>query len=415
MDSKIVATKIVKILQDHHHIAYFAGGWVRDLLLGKPSDDIDIATSASIEEIAILFPKTIPVGASFGILIIVEEGFHFEVATFRKEFDYIDGRRPTKIEHATPKEDAMRRDFTINGMFFDPISETLFDFVGGQKDLQSKKLRAIGDPHHRFLEDRLRMIRAVRYATRFGFTIECDTKQAILSHAKALFPSVAIERIWQEFHKMNRFSLLFENLLLLHEFQLLSVIFPNLAATSLETLHARLSPLRALDKQPPVIATIVFLFPPLSLLELEDLCFSLKISAQEKNIALFLHSSLHLLEASSCWTLSLDTLAIFYAHPLSSLAISLKQITLPETISKAFIDMHEEKRTLLSPFIARIQQKRALISSKDLLEEGISPGISMGLLLKEAESLSICMLSEDKYQVLTALKQTTLWKQLKPY
>jgi len=205
MDPLQIAIKIVEKLQNSGHIAYFSGGWIRDFLLKVPSDDIDIATSASVEEVRDLFSKTIPVGIAFGIIIVVEEGHTFEVATFRKEKEYTDGRRPTHIEPASPEEDSLRRDFTINGMFFDPIQDKLLDFVEGQKDLEKGVIRAIGDPHQRFLEDRLRMIRAVRYSNRFNFPIDCDTTQAILSHAASLFPSVAIERVWQEFQKMAKF------------------------------------------------------------------------------------------------------------------------------------------------------------------------------------------------------------------
>src|SRR5690348_7960761 len=129
MPTTSIATKVVKRLANAGHIAYFAGGWVRDFLMKQPSDDIDIATSASIDQTCSLFPKTIPVGVAFGIVIVVEEGHQFEVATFRKDRGYIDGRRPTGIDPATPKEDAQRRDFTINGMFFDPLEEKIYDFV----------------------------------------------------------------------------------------------------------------------------------------------------------------------------------------------------------------------------------------------------------------------------------------------
>src|SRR6185437_5720237 len=169
MEMYEVATHIVKRLVEAGHLAYFAGGWVRDFLLNHPSDDIDIATSASVEEIQALFPKTIPVGIAFGIVIVVEKGHQFEVATFRKDRGYVDGRRPTGIDPASPEEDAQRRDFTLNGMFYDPLQKKVLDFVSGQEDLKKGIIRAIGNPHERFLEDRLRMMRAVRYGTRFGF------------------------------------------------------------------------------------------------------------------------------------------------------------------------------------------------------------------------------------------------------
>src|SRR3989338_9806133 len=206
MITKAIARRIVERLKEKGFIAYFAGGWVRDFLMKHPSDDIDIATTASVEEVRALFEKTIPVGAAFGIVIVVEDGHPFEVATFRKERGYLDGRRPTKVEPATPQEDAQRRDFTINGLFYDPTTDELFDYVEGKRDLQKGILRAIGNPHERFLEDRLRMMRAVRYSTRFNFPIEKETKAAVLLHAKNPPPPRPQERDLAGFKKGAPFS-----------------------------------------------------------------------------------------------------------------------------------------------------------------------------------------------------------------
>src|ERR1700722_14872638 len=131
MPARPAATRVIKKLVDAGFTAYFAGGWVRDFLMQRPSDDIDIATNATVEQVQALFPKTIPVGVAFGIVIVVQDHFQFEVATFRKERGYVDGRRPTSIESATAEEDAQRRDFTINGMFYDPLTQKLLDFVEG--------------------------------------------------------------------------------------------------------------------------------------------------------------------------------------------------------------------------------------------------------------------------------------------
>ena len=146
MPQLATATRIVKKLASAGHIAYFAGGWVRDFLMHRSSDDIDIATSASVEEVAKLFPKTIPVGIAFGIIIVVEEGHQFEVATFRTDEPTLDGRRPQGIKPATPKEDAQRRDFTINGLFYDPLTDTLYDYVGGKADIEKVSLKQLAIP-----------------------------------------------------------------------------------------------------------------------------------------------------------------------------------------------------------------------------------------------------------------------------
>jgi poly(A) polymerase len=191
------ATQIVETLKEKGFIAYFAGGWVRDFLLGIDSDDIDIATNAPPETIEKLFPHTIPIGKAFGIILVIMNEHKYEVATFRKDIEYKDGRRPSAIEYTTAFEDAKRRDFTINGMFFDPLSEKVMDYVGGEEDLKKKIIRAIGNPHERIKEDRLRMLRAIRLSSKFDFEIEEKTKKAILAHSNELTPFVAIERFYQ--------------------------------------------------------------------------------------------------------------------------------------------------------------------------------------------------------------------------
>ena len=289
MPARDAATRVVKKLVNAGFTAYFAGGWVRDFLLKRPSDDIDIATSASVEEIQALFPKTIPVGVAFGIVIVVQDHFQFEVATFRKERGYVDGRRPTSIEKATAEEDAQRRDFTINGMFYDPMTEMLLDFVDGEKDLRKGIIRAIGSPHERFSEDRLRMMRAVRYSTRFDFPIEAETLKAIAAHAHSLLPAVAMERVWQEFKKMSQFAHFDKGLVILHQLGLLSTIFPSLASVSTEEIEKRTLPIDSFPKDTPAIAELLELFPAQSLQQDLELCDYLKLSNQEREIVTFLH------------------------------------------------------------------------------------------------------------------------------
>jgi poly(A) polymerase len=201
MDLKTAATDIARRLQEAGHIAYFAGGCVRDELLGHPPHDYDIATSAKPAEVQQLFAHTQAVGAHFGVILVMEHGRAFEVATFRSDHEYIDGRRPEMVTFSTPQEDAQRRDFTINGMFHDPVADKFIDFVGGRADLDSKILRAIGDPAARFREDKLRLLRAVRFAARFDYAIEPATWEAIRAHA-ADIRAVSAERIREELVKI---------------------------------------------------------------------------------------------------------------------------------------------------------------------------------------------------------------------
>jgi poly(A) polymerase len=375
-----IARKVVQKFVDHGYTALFAGGWVRDYLMKHPSDDIDIVTNAPIEVTQTIFQKTIPVGINFGIVIVVEEGHQFEVATFRKESEYVDGRRPEKIETATPEEDALRRDFTINGMFFDPLKEILFDFVQGKEGIQKEWIQAIGNPHHRFLEDRLRMIRAARYAARFGFIIEPETKKAILYHASELFPAVAIERIAQEFKKMSNFDHFDQALLLLYELSLLQVIFPTLKNVSLEELKERIQKIPFFPKEAPFIAKLYELFPSSSLTERLELCDHLKLSNKEKEFT----------EELDTWrygeNLDLVAWANLYAKPTSYIS---EAITALHTHDSSFSHTHSRRRRKLHPAILRIQQNTSIISAKHLLSLGIPPGPELGRLIKEGERIAI--------------------------
>ena len=403
MPTKPIATKIVARLQKAGHLAYFAGGWVRDFLLDLPSEDIDIATSASVEEIQSLFSKTIPIGIAFGIIVVVENNHSFEVATFRKEEGHSDGRRPSQIESTTPEKDALRRDFTINGMFFDPIQNTLLDFVGGQEDIKKGIIKAIGDPHQRFLEDRLRMIRAVRYSTRFQFQIEINTAQAILSHARSLFPSVAIERVWQEFQKMSASKHFAEGLVSLHKLELLSVIFPSLKNISIDELQKRIAPLPQLSSC-PLIGKLLFLFPNSSLEELLSLCDYLKLSKQNKDLAKFFHLAKNLLLMPLEWQASLESIewAYFYANPSSETALQIYSFN-QEDLSQ-FLTFHKEKKEKLALHIKRVQTKKPLIQAADLQKLGVPPGVKMGQLLKESEKISINEDIQDKNTLINRIK-----------
>ena len=191
------ARKVAEILRDRGHIAYFAGGCVRDMVRGLTPKDYDIATDARPENVQALFPRTYAVGAHFGVIIVLEDGFQFEVATFRSDEAYIDGRHPSAVHFSSPKEDARRRDFTINGMFLDPASNKVIDLVGGQADIGAKLVRAIGEPAQRLAEDRLRMLRAVRFATALDYQIDKRTWDALVASASSI-NQISAERIRDE-------------------------------------------------------------------------------------------------------------------------------------------------------------------------------------------------------------------------
>jgi poly(A) polymerase len=252
ISSRELAARIVLRLQQAGFSAFWVGGCVRDFLLGREPQDYDIATDARPEQIEKLFRRTLAVGRKFGVMIVVEGKQQFQVATFRAEADYQDGRRPGKVVFSNAEADAQRRDFTVNGLFYDPIAEKLHDWVGGERDLRAKIIRTIGAPEERFTEDHLRLLRAIRFAAQLGFEIEPQTFAAV----KKLAPKIELisaERVRDELIKLfappaswsSSFSLpgdtlkrelqpsAARGLVLLRDSRLLPGVLPELIATIL--------------------------------------------------------------------------------------------------------------------------------------------------------------------------------------
>jgi poly(A) polymerase len=242
---KDFSTSIIQALRQRGFQAYLVGGCVRDLLLGREPKDYDVATNATPEQVMSIFPETYAVGAQFGVVLVpapepdaasndsegVSAKSHaIEVATFRSDVSYSDGRHPDEVRFSLdPREDVARRDFTINGMMFDPVSGEVFDFVGGRKDLKAGIVRAIGDPERRFGEDKLRMLRAVRFAARFEYAIEPSTFSAIQTLADQIHV-VSRERVRDELSRMLTEGHARRALLLLDESGLLKPILPEISA-----------------------------------------------------------------------------------------------------------------------------------------------------------------------------------------
>ena len=221
------AADIIQRLRDNGYEAWFAGGCVRDHLLGKAAKDFDIATSARPDDILRLYPDGNTIGAHFGVILVRYKKWDFEIATFRSDIGCSDGRHPDRIAFTDAKEDAKRRDFTINGMFFDPFDEKIIDYVGGQEDLKKGIIRAIGNPEERFGEDYLRMMRAVRFSTLLDFEIEADTWKAIQQHAAQITEisperiREELDRIWLSPRRVKGFDLLVDS-------GLMQAIFPEI-------------------------------------------------------------------------------------------------------------------------------------------------------------------------------------------
>jgi poly(A) polymerase len=231
MTPRELAEKICATLRTSGHQAYLVGGCVRDLILGREPADYDVSTDAHPERVQELFPRSLSVGAKFGVILVVEDGAEVEVATFRSDVGYSDGRHPDRVIYTdSPQEDVRRRDFTINGLLMDPATREVLDFVDGRADLKAGIVRAIGDPRLRFAEDKLRMMRAVRFAARFGFQIEPQT----LAAARELAPmvtQVSPERIRDELTKVLTEGAARRGFELLDEAGLLAVVLPDMART----------------------------------------------------------------------------------------------------------------------------------------------------------------------------------------
>ncbi|MBD3330958.1 HDIG domain-containing protein [Candidatus Peregrinibacteria bacterium] len=224
---KATSIEIIEILKGAGHEAYWAGGCVRDMLYGIEPQDFDIVTSARPEEIEDLLEHTIPIGKKFGVILAIQNKHAFEIATFRSDSGYSDGRRPDAVEFTNAEQDALRRDFTINALFYDPLEDKILDFVGGQKDMQESLLRFIGKPEERIEEDNLRLLRAVRFKNNFDLQYHPDTYQAVKKYA-AYVKNVSQERIRDELNKMimgNNPEQAFEELF---EMDLLEQIIPEM-------------------------------------------------------------------------------------------------------------------------------------------------------------------------------------------
>ena len=230
MTLRSIALEIASRLQAAGFTAYWVGGCVRDQLLGQEPHDFDLATNATPDEIETVFPRTVPVGRKFGVLLVIQGGQQFQVATFRAEADYQDGRHPGQVTFCDAQADARRRDFTVNGLFFDPVAKKLYDWVGGEADLRAKILRTIGQPEERFAEDHLRLLRAVRFAAQLDFQIEPETLAAVRANATKI-STVSAERVRDELLKLFRPPHAARGLDLLRETGLLAQVLPEIAAT----------------------------------------------------------------------------------------------------------------------------------------------------------------------------------------
>jgi len=405
LDFLTAAKELCRTLHDAGHVAYFAGGYVRDLLLGIPSQDIDIATDADPDEIVALFPDHVLVGAHFGVVLVMIGPFQFEVATFRKDLAYKDGRHPEEVVlKSTPREDAARRDFTINGMFYDPETAIVIDYVGGRVDLERKIIRTIGSPHERFLEDRLRMLRAVRFAARFTFALAEETSAAIRELAPCLIPAVSMERIWLEFTKMREDGHFVRALRDLFDLGLLGTIFPPLQLISRDEFQKRISHFASFSKQVPSILFIVELFENKDSEYVRALPQYLKIS----NIESAWIETMLTIRSRPLESLEPYDLAYLFANKHFEICFDVILTKMAPEERARTIEWYTHQKDALEFFVHRIRRKEPLVRSEDLAALGVVPGKEMGRLLKVCEKMSINNNIKEKETIVQKLLETDL-------
>lgn len=381
------AVSVVQSLNEAGYIALWAGGCVRDSLLGKTPKDYDIATDATPDQVRSVFGRrrTIGVGESFGVIVVLgpKDAGQIEVATFRTDGNYLDGRRPESVEFSSPEEDAQRRDFTINGMFYDPVADKLLDFVGGEKDLKAGILRAIGDPQARMQEDKLRMLRAVRFAATFRFALDEATASSVRNMAEQIHV-VSAERIAQELRRM----LAHENracaMTLCRDLDLFARILPELR--SLESDGPRWSMVESAmghlqtSSFPTAFATLFSCLEfggvgdssaESSLAERVDSCGrDLRLSNDEIDQAAWIVENLHRLDNAR--SLSLATLKRKLIHRFA--ADLLEVMRVHRVVLGRPLDDVEFCREFLDATPREVIDPPDLITGRELIELGVRPG-----------------------------------------
>ena len=358
------AKEIVRTLRREGHEAYFVGGCVRDMVMGIEPADYDIATSARPEEIMKIFPRTEGIGAQFGVVLVIVSGHPFEVATFRSDEAYIDGRRPTSVSFTDAKTDVLRRDFTINGMLYDPIEGKLIDYVSGQADIRAKIVRAIGDPRERFEEDKLRILRAVRFGARLGYTIERSTWEAVRSMAPQIH-QVSSERIREELVRILTEGRAAQGMQTLYDSGLLAEIIPEVKWS--EHLERSLKMVKGGASPDFAMAVLVHeLAPPVAAAVAERLKFSRN---ETNHIIALVENAARFAEVRA---MSVGALKRFLRLTRFEDHLELSRIC--SSASDASLDNYNHALGFLRNWSKEEIAPPPLITGEDLIELGFKPG-----------------------------------------
>lgn len=397
MTNRQTAIKIIKHLRSKGFEALLAGGCVRDMLIGRGAKDYDVVTNATPREIIKLFKRTIKVGVQFGVVMVLLEDQQVEVATFRNETGYEDGRHPTVVKFVSIAEDAGRRDFTVNGMFYDPIEKKVIDYVDGQADLKKKRVRTIGEAKERFGEDYLRMLRAVRFSTQLGFTIERRTWLAICDNAKSI-SKISGERITMELEGILTNPNRAVGAVMLVKSGLVDAIFPGL-----DTVRTKpaINVLRQLRKKVNFMLALACLFVDRPVKFALEKCVVLMLArSQNKHLNFLLTNRGRLLNKE----MSLAELKVLLAEPyfwdLYEFQRAIQKAR-KESVS-ALVGLRRSIKAL-----GDVELKpKPLLNGHDLIRLGAVPGPGLGQL---AQEMYIAQLEGKLQQVEQARQWVVKW------
>jgi len=377
MTNKQAAIKVIRRLNRNGFQALMAGGCVRDMLLGKRPNDYDVATSAQPKDVIGLFKRTLKVGAKFGVVIILLDDKKVEVATFRTETGYADGRHPSVVKFTGAAEDASRRDFTINGMFYDPLKEKVIDYVGGRADLKKGLIRTIGKAIERFSEDYLRMLRAVRFSTQLGFAIEPATWSAIRHNSKKI-TKISSERIAIELEAILTNPNRSVGTSMLTESGLARAIFPGFSG---KQAQFAIKVLARLPKKVDFALALASLFAGCPTDFARQKCQILKLSrSRNKHIKFLLTNRDRLLDDR----MALSRLKIILAEPYFWDLYELQRaIQKARPDGKAGITALNRLRKRIKDLGDIEFRPKPLLSGHDLIRLGATPGPALGQLAQE--------------------------------
>lgn len=414
------AVDVVRTLRSHGYEAYWAGGCVRDRLLGRVPKDYDVATAARPDEIREVFTRkrTVPIGAQFGVITVVgpKPAGQIEVATFREDVNYSDGRRPDAVEFSTPEADAHRRDFTINGLFYDPLEDRVIDYVGGVDDLGRGIVRAIGEPRARFEEDKLRLLRAVRFTATFDFALDVPTREAIESMASQI-GVVSVERIAEEMRRMLMHDSRAKAVDLLHEVDLLPQILPELNAandadaTTAAGMHgdaawlSALATLNLLGEPPFPLALAALLVPFVDVVAARELAARWKLSNQEtRALCWLIERQTALIGAEAmAWSRLQPLLVHDGAVELIALHAALAEARATGRPAATESDLAHCRRMLARP-VAELNPP-PLVTGDDLIGLGIPRGKAYQRLLQAVRDAQLDGLIQTKTEALELVKR----------